>query len=70
MFNDLPTGRQAVVGVDYDPNFNGVDFATEVLETVEYGHAEVHAGKSFHCSEVVSLNDTTQQWLIITKNLA
>ena len=72
VFSKLPIGKQAVVGLDYDSAFEGegIDAATESLHTIDYSNHQVNAGRSFRCSDVVSVSTTTQLWLITTKNIA
>ena len=59
-----------ISGVKYASGADGVDKMTNVITTIEYEHHEVHAGSSFHCSDVVACNTTTVKWLITTPNTA
>jgi hypothetical protein len=45
-----------------------IDSATNTIQTIEYEHHEVHAGSSFHCSDVQNVNATTKYWMITTPN--
>jgi hypothetical protein len=55
-------------GVAAATGFDGVDRMTNTIQTIEYEHHEVHAGSSFHCSDVVACNTTTVKWLVTTPN--
>lgn len=43
-----------------------LDSSTLAVSVIEHEHQEIHAGNSFHVSEVVAVDTTTQKWLITT----
>jgi hypothetical protein len=45
-----------------------IDRATRAFEAIDYPHHEVHDGDSFWYSDVVTLNSTSQDYLITTPN--
>ena len=45
-----------------------IDRSTNSLQVIDYPHHEIHAGSSFHVSDVQNVDTTTQKWMITTPN--
>jgi len=44
----------------------GLDPSTSALEIIDYPHHEIHAGDSYVCTDVQSVDTTTQYWMVTT----
>ena len=62
------TGKQVIVGEISDGVFRDVriDTSTRAQTGITYEHHEIHAGSSYHCSDVQNVSTTTLQWMITT----
>jgi len=50
--------KTQLVGVDYEAGKSGIDAVTEVLETIDYAHHEIHSGSHYYIQGYIELNDT------------
>jgi hypothetical protein len=61
--------KEAIIkGYTSDTETDGirVDLTTHTLQVIPYEHHEVHAGASYHCSDIQNVNTTTVYYMITT----